>query len=153
MLKKLLLLTAALCSIAPATAGSLISEESKHLASCEGIYIFLAHLSQMQNNEGLAKNLLYRASRVYAANVFMYFSKGDVPDETLAQWKAVRRVEKPSLDANPQLAIYRASECDKTVEQSIRRIRNENKKVWAGLSYDEFQQTIFNQSMTSMGIR
>ena len=48
-----------------------ISEETKNLSRCEGIYIYMAHLAQMQNNEGLAKNLLFRASNTSTAYLFL----------------------------------------------------------------------------------
>lgn len=56
------------------TANSLlaapISNSSKELAWCEGVYIYYAQYMQLRNNEGAAKNLLFRASRVVAANMF-----------------------------------------------------------------------------------
>ena len=132
--------------------GQSISAESTNLAKCEGVYVYLAHLSQMQNNEGLAKNLLYRSSRVVAAYLFLNESGGKVKGEVMEQIKSVRRAEKPSLDADPNGVILKASECDKSTPNAIAKARNMN-KVWDGKNYDEWQQLLFAQYMKTLGIK
>ena len=114
--------------------------------------MYVAHLAQMQNNEGLAKNLLYRTSGVVAAYLFLNESGGKVKGEVMEQIKSVRRSEKPSLDADPNGAILKAAECDKSARNAIAKARNMN-KVWDGKSYDDWQQFLFAQYMKTMGIK
>ncbi len=140
-----------MCGVTKIGLGQSISEETKLLARCEGTYLYLAHLSQMKNNEGLAKNLLYRASRVTTAHLFLNEVNGVVSEEILDQIKSVRRKIKPSLDADPESAILRASECDKSVSSVISKIRSLD-KVWDNKNYDEWQQILFNGYRKSLGI-
>ena len=129
-----------------------ISEDSKNLARCESVYLYAAHLAQMQNNEGLAKNILFRASRVMTANFFLNESGGRVKGEILEQIKSIRRANKPLLDADPYSVYTKAGECDKSTTSSISAARNMN-KIWDGKNFDEWQQMLFNQTTTSMGLK
>ena len=129
-----------------------ISTESRILASCEGIYLYAAHLSQMQNNEGLSKNILIRASRVTTAMLFLNESGGRVKGEVLEQLKGVRRAEKPLLDADPNSVFVKAGDCDKTTPSMISKARN-MQKIWDGKNFDTWQQTLFNQYMSSLGLK
>jgi hypothetical protein len=129
-----------------------ISEETKNLSRCEGIYIYMAHLAQMQNNEGLAKNLLFRASNTSTAYLFLNESGGRVTGEIMEQIKAVRRADKPNLDANPSSVIQRGGLCDTTTGPVISKVRAMN-KIWEGKDFNEWQQMIFATSLKSMGIR
>jgi hypothetical protein len=132
--------------------GDTISEETKNLSRCEGIYLFAAHLSQMQNNEGLAKNLLFRASNTVTANLFLNESGGKVSGDIMEQIKAVRRADKPNLDANPSSAIVRGGLCDSTTAPSISKARNMN-KIWDGKDFNEWQQMAFATYLKSLGIK
>jgi hypothetical protein len=129
-----------------------ISSESRILASCEGIYLYAAHLSHMQNNEGLTKNILYRASRVTTAMLFLNESGGKVKGETLEQLKNVRRAEKPLLDTDPNSVYLKAGDCDKTTPSIIAKARN-MQKIWDGKNFDTWQQMMFNEMLTTMGIK
>lgn len=129
-----------------------ISSESKLLASCEGIYLYAAHLSQMQNNEGLSKNILFRASRVTTAMLFLNESGGKVKGETLEQLKNVRRSEKPLLDSDPNSVYIKAGDCDRTTQTIIAKVRN-MQKIWDGKNFDTWQQMMFNQYLNSLGIK
>ena len=137
----------------PALAfGQTISADTKLLSLCEGRYLFVAHLAQMNNNEGLAKNLLLRSSRVTTAHLFLNERNGKVSGEVMNEIKTVRRAEKPALDADPERAIVLADQCDKTTPRIIAGARNMG-KVWDGKKFDDWQQLIFEQNMKSMGIR
>ncbi len=129
-----------------------ISGDTKLLSLCEGRYLFVAHLAQINNNEGLAKNLMLRASRVTTAHLFLNERNGKVSGETMNEIKAVRRAEKPSLDASPDRAVSLADECDKTTPRIVASARNIGKS-WNGKKFDEWQQMIFEQYIRSMGIR
>ncbi len=129
-----------------------ISEETKNLSRCEGIYIYMAHLAQMQNNEGLAKNLLFRASNTSTAYLFINESGGRVSGEIMEQIKAVRRADKPNLDANPYAVLEKAGHCDTTCGPVISKARGMN-KIWEGKDFNEWQQMMFSTYVKSMGIR
>lgn len=129
-----------------------ISEETKNLSRCEGIYIYMAHLAQMQNNEGLAKNLLYRASNTSTAYLFLNESGGRVAGEIMEQIKSVRRADKPNLDANPSSVIQRGGMCDTTTGPVISKARAMN-KIWESKDFNEWQQMMFAVYLKSMGIR
>jgi hypothetical protein len=129
-----------------------ISEETKNLSRCEGIYMYMAHLAQMQNNEGLAKNLLFRASNTSTAYLFLNESGGRVTGEIMEQIKTVRRADKPNLDANPSSVIQRGGLCDTTTGPVISKVRAMN-KIWEGKDFNEWQQMIFATYLKSMGIR
>jgi hypothetical protein len=132
--------------------GATISEETKNLSRCEGIYIYMAHLAQMQNNEGLAKNLLYRASNTSTAYLFLNESGGRVTGEIMEQIKTVRRTDKPNLDANPSSVIQRGGLCDTTTGPVISKVRGMN-KIWESKDFNEWQQMMFATYLKSMGIR
>jgi len=132
--------------------GASISEETKNLSQCEGIYIYTAHLAQMQNNEGLAKNLLFRASITSTAYLFLNETGGRVSGEVMEQIKAVRRADKPNLDANPSSVLQRGGLCDTTTAPVILKARNMN-KIWDGKDFNEWQQMTFATHLKSMGIR
>ena len=129
-----------------------ISEETKNLSRCEGIYIYMAHLAQMQNNEGLAKNLLFRASNTSTAYLFLNESGGRVTGEIMEQIKAVRRADKPNLDANPSSVIQRGGLCDTTTGPVISKVRAMN-KIWESKDFNEWQQMMFATYLKSMGIK
>ena len=132
--------------------GATISEETKNLSRCEGIYIFMAHLAQMQNNEGLAKNLLLRASNTSTAYLFLNESGGRVPGAIIEQIKAVRRADKPNLDADPYGVIEKAGLCDTTTASVILKARGMN-KVWDSKDFNEWQQMMFATYLKALGIR
>ena len=136
----------------PFAKSALISEETKNLSRCEGIYIYMAHLAQMQNNEGLAKNLLYRASNTATAYLFLNENGGRVTGEIMEQIKTVRRADKPNLDANPSSVIQRGGLCDTTTGPVISKARGMN-KIWESKDFNEWQQMMFATYLKSMGIK
>ena len=66
-----------------------VNNDSKILARCEMVYLYNSHLAIMQNNEGLAKNMLFRASSVVAANMMLSENDGNVSGEILAVWRKI----------------------------------------------------------------
>lgn len=149
-MNKLLFIIAILFS--PFAKSALISEETKNLSRCEGIYIYMAHLAQMQNNEGLAKNLLFRASNTATAYLFLNESGGRVTGEIMEQIKSVRRADKPNLDANPPSVIQKGGMCDTTTGPVISKARAMN-KIWESKDFNEWQQMLFTTYLKVMGIK
>lgn len=138
--------------LSPFAKSATISEETKNLSRCEGIYIYMAHLAQMQNNEGLAKNLLFRASNTATAYLFLNESGGRVTGEIMEQIKSVRRADKPNLDANPSSVIQRGGMCDTTTGPVISKARAMN-KIWESKDFNEWQQMMFATYLKGMGIK
>jgi hypothetical protein len=143
---------AAILLIIPLSCFSQISSESKNLAWCEGVYIYYAQLSQMKNNEGLAKNLLYRSSRVTTANLFLNLESGKVSGDKVRQFKEVRKNLKTTFDLQPDLYFNEIAKCDSSVQSTIATVRAKN-QIWDGQKFDDFQQKMMQTSLTSLGIR
>jgi hypothetical protein len=129
-----------------------LSVESITLAKCEGVYVYLAHLAMMSNNEGLAKNVLFRASLVVTANLFLNEKGGRVSKEVMDKIKTVRRNDKKNLDANPSATVVRAGECDKATPSSIAKARGMG-KIWDSRNFDQWQSLIFQQYLDALKIR
>ena len=136
----------------PLSAFSQIASGSKDLAWCEGVYLYYAHYSQLSNNEGAAKNLLYRASRVTTANLFLNLENGKVAGEKIRQFKEVTKNQKAMLDSNPIKHSEGITECDSIVAKYIAIERAKN-KTFDGQSFDAFQQLIFEKLLSTMGVR
>jgi hypothetical protein len=93
-----------------------------------------------------------RASRVTTAMLFLNESGGRVKGEVLEQLKGVRRAEKPLLDADPNSVFIKAGDCDKTTLSIITKARN-MQKIWDGKNFDAWQQILFNQYMSALGLK
>jgi hypothetical protein len=138
--------------VIPLSCFSQISNESKNLAWCEGVYIYYAQLFQMRNNEGLAKNLLYRSSRVVTANLYMNLENGKVSGEKVRQMKDVRKNMKATFDLQPDLYINEITKCDSSVQSTIAAVRAKN-LIWDGQRFDDMQQKLMQNYLSSLGIR
>lgn len=142
----------ALLLLLPLHAISQISSESKNLAWCEGVYIYYAQYFQMNNNEGAAKNLLFRSSRVVAANMFLNLENGKVSGEKIGQFKETRKNMKSMFDANPENYLSEVKKCDSTVQSTIASVKSKN-QTWDGQTFDMLQQNMMNKYLSSLGIR
>lgn len=136
----------------PLSCYSQINNESKNLAWCEGVYIYYAQLFQMRNNEGLAKNLLHRSSRVVSANLFINLENGKVSAEKIRQIKDVRKNMKATFDLQPDSHISEITKCDSSVQSTIAAVRAKN-QIWDGQKFDDLQQKMMQTYLTSLGIR
>lgn len=61
--------------------------------------------------------------------LFLNESGGMVSGEIMEQIRAVRRADKPNLDANPSSVIQRGGLCDTTTAPVISKARHMN-KIW-----------------------
>lgn len=136
----------------PLHAISQISSESKNLAWCEGVYLYYAQLSQMRNNEGLAKNLLFRSSRVVTANLFLNLEDGKVSGDKVRQFKEVRKNMKITFDSQPDLYFNEIAKCDSSVQSIIAAVRAKN-QIWDGQKFDDLQQKMMQTYLNSLGLR
>jgi len=142
----------AILLLLPLLAFSQIASGSKDLVWCEGVYLYYAHYSQIANNEGAAKNLLYRASRVTTANLFLNMENGVVSGDKIGQFKEIKKNQKTMFDSNPDKYITGIFECDSIVEKYIAIERAKN-QIFAGMSFDATQQLAFEKMLSTMGIR
>ena len=136
----------------PFSSFSQISDDSKFLAWCEGAYLYHAHYSQLSNNEGAAKNFLYRTSRVMTANLFINLENGEVSGDKVRQWKEIKKNQKAMLDSNPEKIDSFTANCDLIVPKRIATARS-MKQTFDGLSFDAYQQFVFEKLLSTMGIR
>jgi hypothetical protein len=141
-----------LITVLPLICSAQISSDSKNLAWCEGVYIYYAQYFQLKNNEGAAKNLLFRSSRVVAANMFLNLENGKVSGEKVAQFKEARKGMKQTFDSNPESYISEVGKCDASVQSSINSVKSRN-QTWDGQNFDVLQQSLFTKYLNSLGIR
>lgn len=142
----------ALVLLFPLPSYSQISSDSKNLAWCEGIYVYYAQYFQLMNNEGAAKNLLYRSSRVVAANMFLNLENGIISADKIEQFKQARRNIKSILDSNPENHMSEITKCDSTVQSSIASVKSK-KQIWDGQNYDMLQQSLMNNYLKMLGLK
>ena len=139
-------------SLANFANAAAISKESENLAWCEGVYLYYAQGMQIRNNEGAAKNLLFRASRVTTANMFMNLKDGVVSGDVIGQWKAARSILKAKFDADPDKWMAELNKCDTSTKSVIQSIRD-RRIIFDKKTFDEFQGGIFATYRNSLGIQ
>lgn len=132
-------------------AGPQISEESKNLAWCGSVYAYYAHVMQLVNNEGAAKNLLFRSSRAITANLFLNLRNGMVSGEITRQFTEVTSGLTKKFDTNQEKWMSEISGCDASTPDVITRIRA-SRTIWDGKTFDQFQDGIFTASRKQLGI-
>ena len=137
--------------ICPLLSYGQISSDSKNLAWCEGVYIYYAQYFQIKNNEGSAKNLLFRASRVTTANLFLNLKDGKVSGEKIRQFKETTRDLKIMLDSAPETYYVEIDKCDRTTQDAIALAIKKN-IIWDGHNYESFRRNIFNQYLSTLGL-
>jgi hypothetical protein len=136
----------------PLSSFSQISSESKNLAWCEGVYVYYAQYFQLKNNEGAAKNLLFRSSRVVAANMFLNLENGKVSGDKIGQFKETRKNMKSLLDSNPENHMTEITKCDSSVQSTIATVKSKG-QIWDGQNFDMLQQSMMNKYLSMLGIK
>ena len=116
------------------------------------MYIYYAQYFQLKNNEGAAKNLLFRSSRVVTANLFLNLENGKVSGEKVAQFKEVRRNMKQQFDANPDGNAVEVSKCDSSVQATITKVKSKN-QIWDGENFESMQQKMMTKYLNTLGIK
>ena len=128
-----------------------VNNDSKILARCEMVYLYNSHLAIMQNNEGLAKNMLFRASSVVAANMMLSENDGNVSGEILAVWRKIGFNIKSRLDYKQTTVSKELLLCDRPVERIIREVIYLDKTLW-GYNFDELHQLFYDKLRLKLGI-
>jgi len=129
-----------------------VTDENKKLGFCEFVYFYSAQSAQMQNNEGLAKSYLRRASMLTVANFMLMEQDGVISNEKIKATRAESLLIKPKFDINAKLVLSELAKCDSNSLPIASKIRDSNKKLW-NKNYDELQQELFNQNLLTLGIK
>jgi len=129
-----------------------LTPETRTLVRCESMYIYYAQYFQLQNNEGAAKNLLARATRLTAAYMLLNLEDDIVSGEKLDQFRLIRRETKGELDLDPHGNIKQLTNCDRATPAILATVR---KKliVWQGKTYEELSVYLLEASLRSLGIK
>lgn len=130
-----------------------ISNDSKNLAYCEGIYVYAAHVAQITQKEGVAKNLIYRDSNVVTANLFLNMdSSGVISANKIKQFREAQNNIKSNFDQDPVKVFNEVSKCDLSTREAIKKARGADKKM-DGYTFEEFQRILLEKLLGSMGIK
>lgn len=149
-MKMFFLLTLAFLSICGrVNAGT---KESNILARCNGIYNYVAHTAQMQNNEGLAKNLLFRSSRTVTSLFMITAVDGVIKGERIEEFRSIQQRYKSNLDAGRLNLNYELRRCDQEALPITNRTEQAGGMLW-GLTFQELQEQLFAKARRMMGIQ
>jgi hypothetical protein len=146
----LALFFALLCHTSGATATR--DHETKKLSWCEGVYLYYAQYFQILNNEGAAKNLLFRASRTSAAALLVNIEGDKVPSHRVLFIKASRSNLKETLDSAPNQHFSEVSRCDIEVMPLVSSVIRRNLTL-GGKDFVELQQAILSSTSNSLGLK
>jgi len=147
-----ILVTASSIASSTYAASNTITAESKELAYCEGVYLYVAQMLQIQNNNGAALNVLSRASRVTTANFFLNKQGDKIPGERIREIKLSRQGLKERLDSDPNLALTETNNCDKTTPPIITQAAKQGGTLW-GKTFVELNQAMLEQYKKNLGIQ
>ena len=128
-----------------------LSTESQLLARCQGIYSYGAHLAQMQNNNGLATNLVLRAARVTTANFMLIEENGVIGGKLIRQIEQIISTNKSRLDSLELNIMSELDTCDRQTQSIVSRVVKLRKKLW-GLDFWSIQQGMFDKTREVMGL-
>jgi hypothetical protein len=129
-----------------------MTADTRSLVNCEAVYIYYAQYFQMNNNEGAAKNLLFRASRLTAAYLLLNLEDGVVSGKKIGEFKTIQRQVKARLDADPIGGLSQATACDKKSPPIVSRVSARG-IIWQGKNHQQLSEFLLNGMLGSMGIR
>ena len=127
------------------------SRDVINLAQCQNVYAYSAHLAQMQNNEGLAKNFLLRQAQVTVASFILTERNGVVSEKVKRKFKSIQLENKKKLDAGKLQVNNEIARCDRKSQPIIQKVMNSKKTLW-GLSFVQLQTKMFHEGLRVMGI-
>jgi hypothetical protein len=128
-----------------------LTSEVRTLAKCEGVYMYAAHLAQMQNNEGLTRNILFRAARTSVA-VFMLSEKsGVISGKLIAQFADIHKITKGALDAQKLDVSTELKFCDKNALPITNSVERSHKILW-GLDFQGLHLQVLKKFMQILGL-
>jgi len=128
-----------------------LSDDQRLLAKCEAVYAYSAHLAQMQNNIGLATNLMFRAARSTTSLFMISEINGVVKGSIIDQFKQVGRLSKKRLDNRETQIMDELSVCDSRALPLTNTIEQLRKKLW-GYTFQELQSEFLQKMKQTIGL-
>ena len=128
-----------------------LSDNQRLLAKCETVYTYSAHLAQMQNNIGLATNLLFRAARSTTSLFMISEINGVVKGSVIDQFKQVGRRSKMRLDNRETQIMDELSVCDSRALPLTNTIEQLRWKLW-GYTFQELQSQFLQKMKQTIGL-
>ena len=128
-----------------------LSDDQRLLAKCEAVYAYSAHLAQMQNNIGLATNLMFRAARSTTSLFMISEINGVVEGSIIDQFKQVGRLSKKRLDNRETQIMDELSVCDSRALPLTNTIEQLRKKLW-GYTFQELQSEFLQKMKQTIGL-
>ncbi len=130
-----------------------VSTESKNLSRCQAIYSYAARYILLMNNEGAAKEMLFRTSQTVTALFFLNLDNGVVSGDKLGQFKEAQSGIKNMLDTGGEDKLAKEiSACDKSNSSSILKARHLN-IIWDGKDFNKAQQFMLSGFLANLGIK
>lgn len=155
MLYKFCAALTAVCTLFITISGACFAGEvdatSIYLARCEGVYLYGGQAAQMNNNEGLAKNILLRASRTSVALFMLNDDNGNVAASKLSAFSHLHSEMKAKLDNRSLDLLDALNECDIRALPVVVDVEQTREKLW-GLSFQELQNQVFQKYLSTLGI-
>ena len=137
-------------SLSPAF-GQSIDSQSKRLAECEFTYTYTAHVMQLRNNEGAARNLLNRAAIITTANFMNNEVNGIIAGWKIKEFTLLRDPLKRKFDTGAIDPVAASGSCDLDALPVAVKVRSNEKMLW-GQSFDELKQGFFEKLRASLGV-
>jgi hypothetical protein len=137
--------TSALSEITLTSAG-------KTLGYCDFMYMYMAQLQQLKNNEGAAKAYLNRSAMMSVAFFMTEETNGSVSGEKIKAARTPALIKKNSIDNNPELIIKEIKTCDAEGIKLVTEVRGGNKKLW-GKTFDQLHDDLFRKNMDALGLK
>ena len=128
-----------------------LSDNQRLLAKCEAVYAYSAHLAQMQNNIGLATNLMLRAARSTTSLFMISEINGVVKGSIIDQFKQVGRLSKKRLDNRETQIMDELSVCDSRALPLTNTIEQLRKNLW-GYTFQELQSQFLQKGKQTIGL-
>lgn len=128
-----------------------LSDNQRLLAKCEAVYAYSAHLAQMQNNIGLATNLMLRAARSTTSLFMISEINGVVKGSVIDQFKQVGRLSKKRLDNRETQIMDELSVCDSRALPLTNTIEQLRKNLW-GYTFQELQSQFLQKGKQTIGL-
>lgn len=128
-----------------------LTNNQKILSKCEAVYVYSAHLTQMQNNTGLATNLLFRAARSTTALFMISEVNGVIKGSVIDQFKQIGRLSKKRLDNRETQIMDELSVCDSRALPIAIDVERTREKLW-GYTFQELQNQFLQKLKQTAGL-
>ena len=128
-----------------------LTNDQNLLAKCQAVYAYAAHLAQIQNNTGLATNLLLRSSRSTTALLMISERDGKVKGSEVDKFKRIQAASKRSLDANQSNINNEILSCDQNALPITNAVESRRKKLW-GKSFQQLQREFLVNGKQTLGL-